>query len=242
LLNLNKIVASQYGSPVATEVNERNRIHLRGEKHMGRPALSMARITSSSVNEFATADDFQRLFASDMSDLFHLAYLLTADAEQAEHCLILTMHECMASASVYKWWLPFWTRNALIRNGIRIATGGLVGPLRKIPRARTLPAIRRSQRSAIDAMDEPVGVLQLSDFDRLVYVICLVEKYSTRDCATLLGRPWQEVREARDRAVAQVSAFEQEWRRIPGQWSADLYSTPPLHEAGLDGSCGSLLG
>ncbi len=206
---------------------------------MTRPAQSYDRMTPSAVNEFATADDFQHLFASDMPDLFRLAYLLTGDAEKAEHCLILTIRECMAGGSVYKWWLPVLTRNVLIRNAIRIVTGSPARPLRKIPHDRMLTAIRRSQQSAIDASDEPAGVLQLSDFDRLVYVIHLIEQYPIRDCVTLLGRSRQEIRDALTRALAYVDAFEQVWRRAPGALSEDLCLLPYNPEAGLD-SRGSL--
>ena len=207
---------------------------------MTRPAQSYDRMTPSAVNEFATADDFQHLFATDMPDLFRLAYLLTGDAEEAEHCLILTMHECMASGSVYKWWLPVWTRNVLIRNGIRIVTGSPAYPLRKIPHDRMLTAIRRSQQSAIDASGVPAGVFQLSDFDRLVYVIRVIEKYPIRDCVRLLGRSRQEVRDALTRALAYVDAFEQEWRRAPGQLSEDICLPPYNPGAGVDDSRGSL--
>jgi hypothetical protein len=203
---------------------------------MNRPALSNDRMMSSSLNECATADDFQHLFASDMPDLFRLAYLLTADAEKAEHCLILTIRECMASGSVYKWWLPVWTRNVLIRNAIRIVTGGAARPLRKIPHDRMLTAIRRSQQGAIDASDEPAAVFQLSDFDRLVYVIHIIEQYPIRDCVTLLGRSRQEVRDALNRALAYVDAFEQEWRRAPAQLAEDICLLPYNPGAGINDS------
>ena len=164
---------------------------------MVRPAVSNPRMRLSSVNEFATADDFQQLFASEMADLFRLAYLLTADAGKAERCLILTMRQCMGSGgSVYKWWLPVWTRNALIRIAIRIVTGCSGRPPRSIVCERALSAIRKSQPGAIDALDESPAILQLSDFDRLVYVIYLIERYPIGDCAALLGRSRQELRDA----------------------------------------------
>jgi hypothetical protein len=206
---------------------------------MTRPAIPNERMTSYSVNECATADDFQHLFASDMPDLFRLAYLLTADPEKAEHCLILTIRECMASGSVYKWWLPVWTRNVLIRNAIRIVTGSPARPLRKVAHDRMLTAIRRSQQSAIDELDEPAGVFQLGDFDRLVYVIHSIEQYPIRDCVTLLGKSRQEIRDALNRALAYVEAFEHEWRRTPGHLSEDLCLPPYSPGAGFD-SRGSL--
>jgi hypothetical protein len=212
-----------------------------GEEQMAKAAISNPQVSVTSEREFATADDFQQLFASDMADLFRLAYLLTADAEEAELCLILTIRECMASSSVFRWWLPVWTRNALIRNALRIVTGSPARCLGKMAHDRMLSAIRRSQQSAMDALDQSPAILQLSDLDRLVYVICLVEHYPIGDCAMLLGRSRQEVREAKERAVRQVIAFEQEWRRLPDPLPADLF-VPPSHAAtGAERSSGSLL-
>jgi hypothetical protein len=37
-------------------------------------------------------------------------------------------------------------------------------------------------------LDESAEILQLSDFDRLVYVISFIEHYPARDCATLSGK------------------------------------------------------
>lgn len=207
---------------------------------MGRSVLSNDPTRLSSGNEYATMDDFRKLFASDMEDLFCLAFLLTADAEKAELCLLLTMQECTATGSVFKWWLPVWTANALMRNGIRIVTGSPICPPRKISQNGAHSSTSRSKKRAMNRLDESAVILQLSDFDRLVYVISLVEHYPTRDCAALLGRPPQEVVDARNRAVDRVAAFKQQWRRASRQLPTDLCPPPGEETFGVDGSCGSL--
>ena len=207
---------------------------------MGRSVLSNDPTRLSSGNEYATVDDFRELFASDMVDLFRLAFLLTADAEKAEHCLLLTMQECMTTGSVFKWWLPVWTTNALMRNGIRIVTGSPICPPRKISQDGTLSSTSRLKKGATHRPGESAVILQLSDFDRLVYVISFVEHYPTRDCATLLGRPPQEVVDARNRAVDRVAVFKQKWRRAARQLPTDLCPPPCEKTFGVDGSCGSL--
>jgi hypothetical protein len=72
-------------------------------------------------------------------------------------------------------------------------------------------------------------------------VICVLERYPSRDCAALLGRSRQEVRDAQNRALRQIVAFESEWRRRSDRRSRDR--RPPSHEkqSDLDGSCGNLL-
>jgi DNA-directed RNA polymerase specialized sigma24 family protein len=203
--------------------------------------LAGNRMNLSRAGEYATADDFQRLFASEMVDLFRLALFLTADAEKAEHCVILTMHESMASGSVLKGWLPVWTRNALIRNGIRVVTGIPGYSLGKLPQQELFRAVHKSRQSAIAVADEPAGVLLLKDFDRLVYVICVLEQYTARDCAVLLGRSRQEVRDAQKRASSQIAAFESECSHDPYA-SFPLPSLPGSEQrSAFDGSCGCLL-
>lgn len=189
---------------------------------MGRTVLPNSSMKWPPAKEYATSNDFQELFACEMADLFRLAFLLTADAERAEQCLFVTIDECMASNSVVKWWLPVWTRNTLIRNAIRIVTSTPIGPSRNSWQRATLTAIRKSQESAIDASNESPGLLLLNDFERLVYVISMIEHYPARDCAKLLGRSRQEVRDALNRAAGQVAAFEQGWRQTSRRTSMQL--------------------
>ena len=69
---------------------------------------------------YAKAEDFQRLFAREMTDLFRLSLLLTADAEKAERCLTLAMRDCMTNSTVSKGWAFVWARRTVVRNAIRL--------------------------------------------------------------------------------------------------------------------------
>jgi len=181
---------------------------------MGRPALVMNQTKLFSASEYASTDDFQELLATEIGDMFRLALLLTGDANKAEHCLILTMHENLANRYVFKSWLPVWIRNALIQNAIRVVMGDRVCPVRKTTLGRAPSMIQTSARDALSDSNESAGILHLSDLDRLVYVICVLEHYPTRDCAAFLCRPRQEIRDALNRAEQQVAALEQDWRRV----------------------------
>jgi len=208
---------------------------------MGRPALVTNQTKLSSASEYASLDDFQKLFASEMVDLFRLAFFLTADADKAEHCLILTMHECMANGSVFKRWLPVWTRNALVQNAIRAVMRGWVCPVRKTTLGRALFPNQGSAQDALSHSDESVGILHLNDFDRLVYVLCVLEGYPARDCATFLCRSRQEIQCAQNRAINQVAAFEQEWR-CACDGATQGFQPPPQNEAiGSDRPFGKLV-
>jgi DNA-directed RNA polymerase specialized sigma24 family protein len=178
--------------------------------------------TLSQANEYATSDDFQELFDSELADLFRLAFLLTADADKAEHCLVLSLHECVAHRFVFKRWLPVWGRNAVIQNAVRIVTANQVCPLRETTRRQALSRIHTSALDALNHTDEWAAILYLSDFDRLVHVICTLESYTTRDCAVFLGRSRREIQNAQNRAKAEIAAFEHEWLQISDGLSPEV--------------------
>jgi hypothetical protein len=76
----------------------------------------------------------------------------------------------------------------------------------------SIPLVPESSQPFIGTTDYSAGILELSNFERLVYVICIVECYASQQCAMLLGRSREEVREARYRALAHIAEFESTWR------------------------------
>jgi len=52
--------------------------------------------------EYATADEIQKHFAVAMNDLFCLAFLLIANGEKAEDCLIQSIRECF-NTDAFSW-------------------------------------------------------------------------------------------------------------------------------------------
>ena len=191
---------------------------------------------------YATTDDFQRLFAREMSDLFRLALHLTADAEKAESCLILAMRECFANSNVSKEWALIWARRMVVCNAIRLVLETEDAIPNGIdsedePNFHLQPSDYR-----IEALQDSLAVLALPDFDRLVFMICVLERYSILDCALLLKRSPKDVNDARMRAINQVVFAE-------GRNCYESTTTVPTSPykacsngiGELDGSCGSLL-
>src|SRR5208282_3046394 len=158
---------------------------------------------------YATTDDFQRLFAREMTDLFRLSLHLTADAEKAESCLILAMRECFANSTVAKEWALIWARRMVVCNAIRL----VLGTERTIPRDACNEAGPdfhfQPGDYRIEALRESLSILALPDFDRLVFVISVLERYSILDCALLLGKSPKDVNEARVRAITQIVSSEE---------------------------------
>lgn len=160
-------------------------------------------------SSYATTDDFQRLFAREMTDLFRLSLHLTADAEKAESCLILAMRDCFAHNAVSKEWALVWARRMVVRNAVRLVLGAQ-GTMPNDTCSEAGPDFHlQPSQFRTEALRDSLAILALPDFDRLVFVICVLERYSILDCAMLLKRSPNDVNDARVRAITQVVSAEE---------------------------------
>jgi DNA-directed RNA polymerase specialized sigma24 family protein len=160
-----------------------------------------------SINEkslYATAEDFEQLFAKETTDLLRLSLHLTADAENAERCLIRAMRDCLFRSSVSKDRVRIWARRMVIRNAVRLIWGTQKG----IVDDPTLEFQLQPSDYPLEELRESVAILTLPDLDRLAFVICVLERYSILDCALLLRKTPQKVHEAILRAADQVVPVE----------------------------------
>lgn len=192
----------------------------------------------SQEDTFATPLDFQRLFAREMNDLFRLSLQLTADAEKAESCLIFAMRECISNTTVSKRWALTWARRTVVRNAIRLASG--IEPV--VPYdvdCEAEPGFHlQPSEIRIAALQDSPAILELPDFDRMVFVICVLERYSILDCALLLTRSPKDVNEARLRAITQVVSSKE--RNHHESNTTGLYGAWRNGIGELDDSCQSL--
>ncbi len=155
---------------------------------------------------YSAVDDFQELFESEMRDLYRLAFLMIADGRKAEECLIAALDDCISGTSVPKKWVGSWARRVVIRNAIRIAAEPEEGTSIVTSDSGTISIDGESQEIPADAFAEFAPVLSLKAFERVVFVLCILERYRILDCALLLGRSQQDVLEAQSQAVEQVAA------------------------------------
>jgi len=177
-----------------------------------------------------------------MTDLFRLSLQLTADAEKAEACLILAMRECFANGAVAKEWARIWTRRTIIRNAIRLVFG-TENQLHDDSYSDAGPDFHLQARdNRSEALRDSLAILELPDFDRVVFVICVLERYSILDCALLLKRSPKAVNDARVRAITQLVSAE-ERNRIESTTTipASAYSASRNGFEEVDDTCGSLL-
>lgn len=157
------------------------------------------------LDGYATERDFQYLFATEMADLFQLSLQLTADAEKAETGLILAMRECLGGSTISKRWAHTWARRMVVRNAIRL----VLGTENDISCETECELHLQPTDYPIEALRESLAILELPDFDRLAFVICVLERYSILDCALLLRKAPKDVQDAIVRATTVVALEEQ---------------------------------
>jgi hypothetical protein len=160
-------------------------------------------IGATSKSEWATSDDFRRLFIDDMNNLYLLSFLLTANHEEAERCFVAGLADCVDGNPIFKEWASAWARGVIVRNAIRIIDPH-VGPARL---AGSAPANEGNIRWT-PLQDVPfASVLALEDFERFVYVLSILERYPDQTCAVLLGTSIEDILETRNRALEHIAEF-----------------------------------
>lgn len=154
------------------------------------------------ANPYATVEDFCRLFSKGMNELYRLSFLLTADHQKAEQCFVTGLKDSMRSNGVFKEWARSWAKRTIIQSAIgklKPQAGASSSTFIVLPCVREL-ATSEESHFALKA------VLALPDFERFVFVMSVLEHYSTHDSALLLRCPPAEIREARAWAVGQMAS------------------------------------
>jgi DNA-directed RNA polymerase specialized sigma24 family protein len=157
---------------------------------------------SHSTRSYATNEDFKRLFAAVIDDLFRLSLQLTADADKAKHCLALAMADCFGSDTISTDFAHVWARRMVIQNAIHLVLD--------LDRGTSGVAACDFHFQAGEVHEEEppesIEVLHLPEFDRLAYVICALERLAIQDCALLLRKSPKDVKEAIARAANRIAS------------------------------------
>jgi hypothetical protein len=160
------------------------------------------RVETQRTNGYATIEDFRRIFSEGTDELYQLSFLLTANHDKAERCFVAGLEESVRSNRVFKEWARSWAKRVIIQNAIRELKPSP-------PTASSSSSVALYSTSELLKQDQPFEldrVLGLGDFDRFVFVISVLEHYSDRDCAMLLGCASRKVAEARVRGFEQLTA------------------------------------
>lgn len=110
------------------------------------------------------------------------------------------LEDSLKENHIFKEWARSWAKRAIIQNAIRelkprpLATSFSLTPL---PYVVPWPG-DQGRHFEVDA------VLALEDFERFVFVMSVLERYSEHECSLLLGCSQREIREARVRTIARL--------------------------------------
>jgi hypothetical protein len=146
--------------------------------------------------DYALPADFCLVFEAHVDSLYTLSLLLTADHRKADECVVAGLEDCLQGSPVFREWVQSWARRTIIKNAIRI-----ISPVRTSPTA----AIGNPDQF-LHAGTAVAAITSLQRFERFVYVLSVLEKYSDRECATLLDCAPGQVIEARTHALRQLVA------------------------------------
>jgi hypothetical protein len=174
--------------------------------------LHKIRKATAQPKERVTSNEFCHLFTEEMTALYLLSLLMTASPEMAERCFVSGLEDCLNGVSVAKEWAHSWARRVVIKNAISFMAPNLRSANRK-----TFSISMRTndeQRRRCEENPSIDGVLALEDFDRLVFVMSVLERYPDRDCAALLDCRREEIRTGRARALRQIAAWNRRAERV----------------------------
>jgi hypothetical protein len=157
------------------------------------------------VNEratpYLTVTDFFSIFNEEMHSLYLLAFLLTADHDKAEECLVSAMGECVEGVGVFTDWARSWTRTAVLRRAIQM--------IMPAPEHADSVSLISLKTSGTPAENNPFSaILLLDDFERFVFVMSILEGQSDEQCAVLLRCSRRDVMIARVLALKRQSSTD----------------------------------
>jgi hypothetical protein len=178
---------------------------------------------AKTLTPYATSADFCRIFHAEMSSLYLLSLLLTADSEKAERCFLESLEDSAGCASVFKEWASSWARRTIIHNAIRLIAPRPADEI-SIPNPAPLGSVANLQ-------PEIAAVVDLPAFERFVFVLSVFERFSDQECSLFLNCSRREVAAGRNSALLQIANlrnFERDEMRISRPSVARLRESAPF--------------
>jgi hypothetical protein len=142
------------------------------------------------ATRYPTVADFLRTFNEEMHSLYLLSFLLTADHDKAEQCLVSAMGECVEGICVFTEGPCSWTRAAVLKHSIQM--------IKPAPEHIDRVSFITLKKSATPPGNNPFAAILLLDaFERFVFVMSILEDRSDEECAILLRCSRRDVMMAR---------------------------------------------
>jgi hypothetical protein len=167
-------------------------------------------IPNEKTTQYATKTDFCQVFDQHMNSLYLLSFLLTADQEKAEQCFVSGLEDSVEGNKVFKEWARSWAGRMIIQNAVKMISPQPI----KGNSGLHVVSINSNDRTLPTEPVEIAAVLALPSFDRFVFVISVLERYSDQDCSVLLGCARRDVLAARTRALQQIGSAAELQRKL----------------------------
>src|SRR6267154_4951821 len=124
-------------------------------------------------NDYATHSDFCAIFLQQLDRLYSLALILNGDEPRAEECLLAAFDSCVEGSLVFKGSAVAWSRRSVIKRAIRLMSPS--------PSTLFIPDLVGNRCDSSSDQDASLKSGQeLSSFDRFVFVMSVLERYSDR--------------------------------------------------------------
>lgn len=154
------------------------------------------------ANQYATSEDFCRVFMKKVDSLYGFTFLLTKDQREAEKCFVAGLEDCLNANQIRKDFALSWARYAIIKQAIRELRPR---PDRRSPFSKQEVADPINSVADLELQVSMDGVLSLETFERFVFVMSVLERYSEHECSFLLLCSPRDIRNARLKALQQVA-------------------------------------
>jgi len=152
------------------------------------------------MSGYATCSDFCRILIADSRSLYLLAFVLTGSHAKAEQCFLKTLDDAANAKSVFVGWERSWINRCLITNAIRLVFSW---PVESNWKPDFWSTDSESQGCfVVNTLTSLAPPLQ-----RFVFVMSVLERYSERECAILLGCTPRDVLGARIGAMKQLPSL-----------------------------------
>jgi hypothetical protein len=147
--------------------------------------------------DYATPVDFCGIFMNDTKPLYLLAFLLTTNHTESGQCFVSAVEKAFKEQAVFREWARSWAKRRLIENAIEIVSPASA----RQGRTRDLWNAAQSETKRECEIDT---VTKLAPIERFVFVMSILERYSSRDCALLMGCSMSQVAQARMEALRRL--------------------------------------
>jgi hypothetical protein len=167
-------------------------------------------IPNEKTTQYATKTDFCQVFDQHMNSLYLLSFLLTADQEKAEQCFVSGLEDSVEGNKVFKEWARSWAGRMIIQSAVNMINPQ---PIKESSGLHVV-SITSNDKTLPTEPVEIAAVLALPSFDRFVFVMSVLERYSDQDCSVLLGCARRDVLAARTRALQQIGSAAELQRKL----------------------------